>query len=440
MKITRFIIKFTVFYAFIIFGVWAEENPRFYLGKNHHYINWQKVETKNFLDYDLFIEELKKEERDNSYDMENRDLNNHERVGLVLKCINDCMLLKGNRNNRLRYLSSVREGDEVLTNKQSYMWIFLVDGTMVRLSPETSLSINEINIGRKKNFILARLNYGNLLWLGRDKQVFAVKDRMETDRLFLPLKLRKANRYQKSIDLHFSELNDLIKKNNVLVSKDTDTFLIMPNGSVLGTTLSGEFTSLFNGKSYFKLRDYELLGLISKGDTNKSALFHYRGHNNTKTTKLKVGVWYGVGKNGEKLEDNAQGKFSLGEIITKNIPTIMKARELMFQKFSLPLFSSLSKKAMGEKFGYRIWKQKELDQRLAFIKDYTRRLETTQLKVLSQFWDKKKNFKKHEYDNRYFSKAMGAYATKNLKARQRQTKKILLNSEKKPFWKVINEQ
>jgi len=433
------IISFLLILTFFSRGVLGEENPRFYLEGKRLSVDWENLETKKYLDYDLYLDELKQRQENPNYDREVRDLQNFERAGLVLSCVKNCELIKGRGKNPLQYLSTIREGDEVVTKKDSYLWLFLLDGTMVRLSPETSLSFNEFNVGRDKNFIFARLNYGSLYWLSRSKNHLVQNKKRETDQLFLPLMFKKANLFSNdNFEKRFSYLNELITSNNQKVKKTTQMFLVMPNGSVMGDEVSGDFVSLFNGQTFFKVRDRSELGL--KGEfkkENKVSLF-LRGEQGDKSRDVITGKWFELDQLGTKLSPVSDKKLSLSEFPTRNIPTLLTARELMMKEYSLFLFSGFSKKMLGEKFGYRLWSDLEREKRISFIKSYTKRLETVQVNVLKDYWQKQKNLTPEVYGSRYYALAMKAYAAGKVETSQKKDKRV--RSELKKDSGKINDK
>ena len=66
-------------------------------------------------------------------------------------------------------------------------------------------ALREFNIGIDANFFQVRINYGNILWLGRDIRPLKVDNAAESDTLFLPLDF-KATR-PKITPVKYSEAN-----------------------------------------------------------------------------------------------------------------------------------------------------------------------------------------------------------------------------------------
>src|SRR5690606_11019760 len=116
-----------------------------------------------------------------------------EDSGRSLECVGDCKLYRGDGAAQLRLRSRVIEGDELETGADSDAGLFLMDGSMVRVSPNTSVTFKAINISEKAVFHHARLNYGHALWISRQKEKFPENGLKETDALFLPLNFFGAN-------------------------------------------------------------------------------------------------------------------------------------------------------------------------------------------------------------------------------------------------------
>ena len=70
------------------------------------------------------------------------------------------------------------------------------------------------------------------------------------------------------------------------------------------------------------------------------------------------------------------------ELLTKRIKTIELAREIWVRDFTLPLIHLLSNpEKMAHQFGYTVWNE-NLSERIKFLSEYTRRVETTNLKSI----------------------------------------------------------
>ena len=387
-----------------------------------------------------------------------------EKVGYVIDCVGECRLYRGLGFSKVGHLSTVREGDELLTSPGSYLWLYLLDGTMMRMSPNGSVTLKEINIGIKENFLYARLNAGNILWWSRQSNTFKANDFKETDTLFLPLSLYEAKgrslkakldeddlfAFLETLDDHaqkFDRLNSLIRESNEVFSKPTLSFLVFPNGSVVGKNIVAEFVVLTGNKSYFKQRTTEQIGLA--GEVDQPELnFYYRGFNKKDNYFVEPGRWYEVGAKGRTvLSAENPSRFAIGEFLTRNIPTILIARELMFQKYSSFFHKRYSGKSLARRFGYRLWGSSEkagddLELRIKFLTEYTRRIETTNLLVAEQFKKKLEKegdpWKYSQYNPGFYRRAMGSFYNYRDGVSILGDKSEALNSERKPFWKKIH--
>ncbi|MEI8346676.1 MAG: hypothetical protein WCG27_04360 [Pseudomonadota bacterium] len=372
------------------FGVW-------------HDLDWENLDEKTFLNY----REWKKERllQDESPDWQGiwRLKDRPEIVGRVLDCVGSCVKYRGEGKSKSEFRSPVREGEEIHTLNDSYIWIYLMDGTLVRLSPNSSITFNEINIGQEEIFLHARVNFGNILWLSRLPFNFTEQSERETDSIFLPLRLFKANYIPEEtvttednlaaflqedspeIKL-YKRLNELIDENNqVIKRRPTYSFVVMPNGTLWGKNLMAEMVVLTAANSYFQCRSFKRYNKEINIERLSPQQFFFRGDENTQGEKVFFDQWYKTSADGRSLTtyDQTEINLSLGEFLTQRIPTILLARELMLQELSLPIFTpKLDKKNMAHDMGYRIWghltNDKIVDEIGEVKKKYKRKKEDTQ--------------------------------------------------------------
>lgn len=434
-----------------------------YRGKKASLINWEDVDSRRFLDIERWKVDLSVKEKQPRWRINLQERGLMEKVGYVLECVGECRLYRGVGYARVDYLSTLREGDELQTMEDSYLWAYLMDGTLMRMSPRGSITFKEINVGKKENFIFSRLNSGNILFLSRHQKTYEPQGFRETDSLFLPLSFLEANPpdvadYLKEDDLflyleesvnykkNYVRLNKLIEENEREI-KPTEFFLVMPNGTIQGTNISAEFIVLQGNKSYFKLRDSKQLGFAEDVEMNP-ATFYFRGFNNSETEQVEVGSWYEIEPKGRTVQTiETPPQFKIGEFVTKNIASILTARELFFKKYSSFMHDTISERQLAEDFGYRQWgplnqEDSDLNLRLKFLREYTRRSETTTLVVSEQF---KKRLERRgekwslsEYSTDYYRRAMGDFSNYMEGVNILSGSKDALNSQRKPFWKKIH--
>lgn len=435
-----------------------------YLAQKRSLIRWNEVDEVKWLDFGEWKKERRK--RDETPDWEEivRDRDLVEEIGSIIKCVGDCRLYRGESTHQAKYRSKVKEGDELHTFGQSFVWVFLYDGTLVRLSPDSSISFKEINIGLKTNFLHVRMNSGNIFWMNRSPNEIALSQKKETDTLFLPLKLHDANprsvkrKYgddelfnylanDEAKENQYKRLNKLIQSNNTQLKKKTRSFIVMPNGSLVGDEISAEFNILVGGKSYFKLRNEKTLSYTEA--ISPSATFYFRGFENEESEPISSGFWYEVDERGRDLSriEGLQG-FATGEFVTKRIPTIIMARELLFKE-SLEFSQKVEDEyVLANTYGFRIWEKliengkTDLERREDFLVNYTRRIETSNLlaarKLKNRFKSRGESLNPYTYNNRFYKAAIDDYFREREAWKEDQDLIETLNSTKKEYWKNLH--
>ncbi len=468
-------IKILVFFLFIMIApsVTAKgEKGMYFKNQKRSLIDWENLKIEEWLDFKHFISMQNLKDKQPEWERILQEKSKHEIMGRVIDCIGTCRLHVGMGFNNTQYKSTLREGDEFTTVGNSYAWIYLLDGTLVRLAPSSSITLKEINIGPTEVFLHARINFGNVTWLSRDKNSLIEHNLRETDTYFLPLSLYEANRFLKdersknfdegnlfsildqsddNLD-HLKYLNKLVEENNAFTKKKTYSFLVTPSGTVSGYDLMMEFIILVGNNSYFKKRSKRFQGYSGELD-NSDALFYYRGFENKLTTKLDDDVWMEIEKNGRSLKvyDLPQ-KFSFGELMSKRVTTLMIAREIFLKRYSRSLLKELDPISLASLFGYRQWgdfnidgkkmNSSEMGQRLDFLVEYTRRLETFNIlnanKLKKKLMDRGEKLIFSEYSNRFYKTAFDAYLSNRGMNKAENSDRVILNSTTKKMWKMIN--
>jgi len=462
-----------LFLSSVVFAEGAQKNSKYnfvhYKKQSFSLVPWSELNEKVWLDFREWKRELRVKETLANWEKAARDANLVETVGRVIDCVGTCHIYHGLSPTRAQFRSELREGDEVVTKEDSYAWLYMMDGTIVRLSSQSSIALKEIDVGDKEIFLQARMNYGNMLWLSRDKYLFKENDLTETDQIFLPLVYNKANYYRpvgkREDDLmeiidedtpalkQYKRLNTLIEENNKLsengIKKVSHSFLVMPNGTVSGKNFKGEFYVAVGGESYFKKRSFKMYNPDVNEDESP-AQFYYRGFDNSKFFDLESDIWYQVSADGREINpyDENQGEFNLyiGEYLSARIPTILLARENLWLEYSGFTYKKMSSAELGANYNYRLWgnfedDKSDLSLRLQFLKEHTRRVETTQLRVSESYKKKREalgeaSFQMN-YDEKYYGKAMQVYLLKR-NAKDIKAESEDLNSTKKRFWGLVN--
>lgn len=452
-------------------------NSLFFKGQQRSLIEWEKSSEK-WLDFEVWKAERINKENNPDWEILAKNRLLRENMGRVIKCIGECLLHRGLKFSNADYRSGVKEGDELTTGKDSYIWIFLLDGTLVRLSPNSSISFKEINIGIDDIFLHARMNYGNILWLPRDPRLVKESNLRETDSLFLPLDLLDANMEIENNDyteknlysalrvpennwIHSKKLNQLINENNLIIDyKPTYSFLIMPNGSVFGANLQMEFVVLDGGPSFIKKRDQNQqrlkVGEIPDVDAELEtpSLFYYRGFQNRQVTQLENGFWYMVTKDGMglgKSQVKNGPEYAMGEFITRRVTSLLIARELMLRKYSTFIFEDIIDSVeFAQKYGFRLWGKlvskplEDMGKRIEFLIEYTRRIETTNLierdKYKTRLKQRGLKITEMAFSKAFYKKALDHYFLNEQGRSKQRSDREILNSTKHPFWKKFQNK
>lgn len=397
---------------------WKNLNPLLWLS----FREWKN--ERKFKDTDL---EWRKKLRETSYS---------EKMARVLKCVGVCGNYRGTNWVKSEHLSVIKEGDEFTTEKNSYAWLLFVDGSMVKVSPNTSVTLHEINISRSEILIIMRLNKGYINYLPRVKGQFDVIDRPESDLSFQPLKVLKANRefyliqdYRKLVTsekLNFSveenpghksqykKLNALMEKNDKLFeSRNTRFYIYTPNISIEGSNISLDLFYEPNKGGYFYL-DNNIKNFKKDDKRTNFKFVYYRGHENRKLDVPQLKSWYEMSPNGKVLTKSSDflNEFKISKALNARIPSIYLARELWIKKYSEKVLDTkITVKDLAIKHGYRLWDERndsETFSRLEFVKEYVRRVETTNLISLKKILKKNTG---NGFEKSYYAKAMRLHYT-----------------------------
>jgi hypothetical protein len=366
-------------------------------GQGYSIIPWKDQSPEEFLNIHTWIFERGIKDKDPDWKVRTRNLRHVELMGKFLSCVGKCSIYRGNNKAKVNYLSRVFEGDEIQIGTDSYAWIYLMDGTLARLASDTSVNFQEINFSKEKVFVLLRLNHGHVFWHPRNTEELLTDTSPETDGGSLPLNVREANqqfferaRYQdkrsewshliESSSLDESAIKDQFKKINELRAenkkfKDTKShvMLVAPNVTVVSQDTSFDLLYILAGKSFVKKR--------TTRDGDELAL-QMRGYLTSAPVTVSDLNWVEISETGrdQVALSDPPGPLQVTELMTKRIKTLELARELWFKKSSMDILESLSDaKKLAIDHGYVLW-EKGMSQRFDFLSEYTRRIETTNLR------------------------------------------------------------
>lgn len=436
--------------------------------------DWGNLKVNSFLSFKEWKVESDVRDQVPEWEKIIRERNHRELVGRIYQCVGSCRVDRGDSFFNGSYRTGLYEGDEIQTVGDSYAWIFLFDGTMVRLSPRSSITFNEINIGVKENFLNARLNAGNILWLSRSEHPFLESNVRETDVMFfpyveyesLPIAEKKPYLEDDLLELisentsqinHYKALNEAVAANNKITrAKPTYAFLVTPNATIMGVSPSVEVVTLIGGKTFFKKRSSATLELDVKEEIPNDLFLQLRGFDNKTLMTIQEDLWITVDERGRNYAQSEDVNWlNMGEFITKRIPSIMLGREIFLKRYSEFAFrEKYDPIALAKNDGYRMWgklgaaegqPKEDMELRLEFLKEYFRRVETSNLLSSSKFRERfEKRGEKNvtmEYGRYFFITALNKYYKFGESQKKNSNDKEsgeVLNSTTKLLWKKMH--
>ncbi len=404
-------------------------------------INWKSLDTSTWLDYNQWLREREQRDSMPNWKQRLRESTFEEKFGEVISCMNSCSIYRGEYKVTAGHSSRLFEGDEFQTESDSGAWILLADGTLLRVSAKTSITLNEVNFSQTNSFVSLRLNHGHIKSIRREVGVFSTDNMAETDQGFYPLKIKKANReffsrleYQKlnhsqrQIYLtkknlgHFSQfknLNDFLKEDHYLNKRNNEIFVVTPNITLKAVNANLDMFYGVNGLGNFRVQ--KSIDRFKTADKRESFFFTMkRGYTNKETETYAFDQWFEVDKEGREISTVDLGlEFRKIDLLVKRIPAIHLAREILLeQKFKFLNIESLDEKDFAQSYGYRLWTNEEFSQRQAYLLEYSRRVETTNLASVSKVFAGKAEVFSPEYFQAsfesYLSKLKGRYINKKL--------------------------
>lgn len=373
-------------------------------GQGHSLIPWSSQDASEWLSFEKWKAERGLKDQLPDWKFLARQDSHTEHFGKVLQCRGTCEVYRGSKKARVGHLSRINEGDEFKTHEDSVAWIYLLDGSLVRIGPSTSLSFLEMNWSKVEIFQLVRLNQGHIYWHPRDKKDYPIELAPETDSFNLPILVREANQAffertifqsqndpersseivkleETAVTSQINHLNEIKSKNNSANIPESRVMIVAPNASLVSRNSSLDFIFYPGGKAYFKKRT------LNEGE---EFTLHLRGYSTTEPNKLDEQSWYEVMPNGRSYSkiEQVSGNLEITELITRRIKTFELARELWMEKYTLPIVKNLdSAKQLAFQHGYYLWDD-NLSKRFDFLVEYMRRMETTNLNSIDNLLKK----------------------------------------------------
>ena len=404
-------------------------------GQKFSLIPWETQDPEQWLSIDKWMTERNLKDKTPSWKLQLRDFSQNEHVGKVLQCRGKCDIYRGSMKASVQHLSALNEGDEFKTDVDTVAWIYLMDGTLVRVGPESSVGFLETNWSKETVFHLIRLNQGHVYWHPRDSKDYPLESGPETDSYSLPILIREANQAsfereifksqgdhekleetmrleESAIIAQLNRLNELKKLNNALQIPATKVIIAAPNGTLIGKNTSFDLFYYPGGKSYFKKRS---------SSENQEFSIQLRGYTNTDLVAVSDESWFEIDHNGRSYNkvEKITGNLEITELITRRIKTIELAREMWLEKYTMPVLKKLDDpKQLAINYGYKLW-DGDINKRYDFWVEYMRRMETSNLKSIDNLMNKiqaEGRMAQKEISDSHYKAALNSYL-KDLKQR-----------------------
>lgn len=377
-------------------------------GQKKNVTEWH--ETESLLDFEKWRALRAKKDQWPQWEEFDRMRKFDEQLGEVISCSGSCYVHRGLKKGKVTYRSLIQEGDELETQKDSYLWILLLDGSLVRLAPQTSISFNEVNILDKEVFFFLRLQKGYFYLKPRTTKEEKFEHLLDTDQVFYPLKHLSSNMefYQNqkgflemesfSLKVLYEKTNELIRKNNKWLNKKSKYLLLAPNVSMMTQGSDVHMLHLEGGHSYLK---------TLKNQPDSHNRFYYRGYQGQISRKLDEDKWLDISPSGKSITPYQGSDLHMLSFPVTRITSILHYRETRLkEKYQNLLKSDLVGSDFAKAFGHRKWGE-EQGMHVDYLVDYHRRNETTNLfslkKVLAE------EVLLGNIVQNYYAKAMDAY-------------------------------
>jgi hypothetical protein len=322
-------------------------------GEKNSAIDWTGKQGEELLDYKKWKAKTLGQEKDENYTVLSRAKENREVMARVISCIGTCMAQREAKDYRLQQKSRLLEGDEVFTEKDSYLWLALSSGEVLRLAPETSLFLREVNFIDSEIFYFLRVNQGFLKLAARQAQTASKQKETFTDPLALPLYPEQSNPkvlpQVKELDMTYAQAYfDLVKTNNIWREKIKSHFLVsLPNVVLKIEDSSFDIFTSALSKTYVKLS--------KEGAASKAKFFLL---DEAKEEEVLFDTWLEISFDGKVLGPLKEFRQAIydGEIFFKNIIPLRFSSEMLMRIYLAPAYEQkLNGKTIALEHGLFRW-------------------------------------------------------------------------------------
>ena len=373
--------------------------------------NWDEIESEEWFDFAKWKEARAYKDRNANWRAEAKVRNTVQVLGRVIKCLGDCRYFSGLNSSSARAKTRLREGDEFVTGDSSQAWISLFDGTLLRISANSSIGLHEMILTRDEVFYSLRLNHGHAILLDRRQGSYSALNRSESDTGFLPLVYAQANREYYAIEEYrslaekqklehiiaphfgykrqYKKLNQLLGlKSRQATFKKTRILFNAPNFSLYTEDSNINIFANALGEGFYNVKP-EIVNFEPATTEKSIAKVMLRGYENKKLMSLNFNSWYKVGAEGEQVREensNITSSLEMTWAFTHRIPSILLAREILMQDYADSALTKTNDESNLLTNDY--WDKNKLEQRIEFLFEHTRRIETTNIASLKKILPK----------------------------------------------------
>ena len=316
-------------------------------GEKNSAIDWTGKQGEELLDYKKWKEKVLGQEKDENYVILSRAKENREIMARVISCIGTCMAQREAKDYRLQQKSRLVEGDEVYTEKDSYLWLALASGEILRLAPETSLFLREINFIDSEIFYFLRINQGFVKMAARVGGPDEFANAKFSDPLALPLYPEQSNPSEQD-KKYLEGFRELVKTNNLWREKLRTQFLVsLPNVILKVENSSFDIFTNTLSKSYIKL--------MRESSASKA---NYYLLDQGKEEAINFDTWQEVSFDGQSIAALKEFKQAIyyGEIFFKSIIPLRFSSEMLMRLNLAPAYEQkISGKNIALEHGIFRW-------------------------------------------------------------------------------------
>jgi len=419
-------------------------------------IVWDKINQNEWLNLAKWKQERKIKDSFKSADWFDKNKNIETQVGIILDKFGKCKIHSSNTPYFGSYKSKLFEGYEVEAKSNSLCMIMLTDGTLIRVSANSSVSINEFMINDKEYYFFLRINFGNVYIQSRFKEKYISKNTNESDNLLLPSSTDEArigfSKRKSKLDFlnPLNRVNKIYKKldneidiNNQSLKDFKSHYLISTSFALIDCEGKISLDSYINkGKGLVtKLRDSSKF--VMDPSSGKCFLkFKDKTSEKLDESQLKI-----VGTEDHDFRDYENSFVTVNEYLTSNIPSTYLAREYEYRFYSSIYSNEIDQVYIKKQFGVifnnlRLKRKSFLSLRYKFLNKYSLFIEGNNFKIAM-----KRNIILGKYkfsDPEFFAQFYAQHFISKKFYKPFETVERLdyqkLNSTTKKLWKRIHER